>query len=189
MQNLSDYNKSKILLAVLVILLIFSASISNIKILSILTAVAFLISKDRYTVLKFSFFAVFIFSFLLAFANSIFNYYLTGQIQIAHQIVFVWRSFVLTYMTLAFVNRFSVIGIFGLTPDIKLFIILFLAKKELFVRILQESYEAAKSRGMNTKSFSDTLRLIASLSVTLFQKALELSKENSYALKSRGYHG
>ena len=92
-------------------------------------------------------------------------------------------------MTLAFVNRYGVIGMFGLTPDIKLFIILFLSKKELFVRILQESYEAAKSRGMNTKSLSDTLKLIASLSVTLFQKALELSRENSYALRSRGYHG
>jgi hypothetical protein len=189
MQNLPDYNKSKILLTALGILLIFGASTSNIKILGTLTVVALLISKDRYSVLKFSFFAVFIFSFLLAFTNSIFTYYLTGQIQIAHQMVFVWRSFVLTYVTLAFVNRFTIIGIFGLTPDIKLFIILFLAKKELFVRILQESYEAAKSRGMNTESFSDTLRLIASLSVTLFQKALELSKENSYALKSRGYHG
>ena len=52
-----------------------------------------------------------------------------------------------------------------------------------------KSYEAAKSRGMDTRNLGDTLKLIASLSVTLFQKALQLSKENSHALKSRGYNG
>lgn len=184
-----EYKKSKIFLAILGILLTFGASISNIKILAIFTIIAFLISKEKISVLRFSFFAVFVFSFLLAFTNTIFTYYINGYVDINHQVIFVWRSFVLTYMTLAFVNRYGIIGIFGVTPEIKLFIILFLAKKELFMRSLQESYEAAKSRGMDTRNLGDTLKLIASLSVTLFQKALQLSKENGYALKSRGYHG
>ncbi len=184
-----EYKKSKIFLAILGVLLVFGASISSIKILAVLTIIAFLISKEKISVLKFSFFAVFIFSFLLALTNGIFTYYINGYIDLNRQIVFVWRSFVLTYMTLSFVNRYGIIGIFGVTPEIKLFIILFLAKKELFMRSLQESYEAAKSRGMDTRNLGDTLKLIASLSVTLFQKALQLSKENSHALKSRGYNG
>ncbi len=189
MDRFSDFFISKVLLVILIATLIFTASSSSMMLFGILSVIAFLISKERFYVLKFTFFAVFIFSFFVAFINGIFIYYLTGQIDLTQQIIFVWRSFVLTYLTISFINRFGIVGVFGITKEIRLFIVLFLAKKELFIRILKESYEAAASRGMNTKSFSDTLRLIASLAVTLFHKALLLSKENNLALRSRGYYG
>ncbi|MDD5406361.1 MAG: hypothetical protein PHE73_05400 [Sulfurovaceae bacterium] len=186
--RMTVFDKSKLLSLMLLSLLILCGMLTNNFLISLFAISAFIISANRFVVLKFAFLAVLLFSGVTALANGIMMYYLVGQTDFSHLTTFVWRSFALSYIALAFINRFGVIGVFGINSDARLFLVLFLSKKELFTRMLEESYESAKSKGLNTRDIAGTLKLISSLSATLFVKAIYLSKENSYALKSRGYH-
>lgn len=186
--KLSVCGKSKLLSLLLLSLLIFCGLLTNKLLISLFVIGAFIISIDSFRTLKFAFLAVLIFSGITAIANAIMMYYLVGQTNISHLTTFVWRSFALSYIVFAFINRFGIIGLFGVNANIRLFLVLFLSKKELFMHMLEESYESAKSKGLNTRDIVSTLKLISSLSVTFFIKAIHLSKENSYALKSRGHY-
>ncbi len=186
--RLGVYDKSKLLSLLLLSLLILCGMLTSKLLICLFVIGALIISVDRFRIFKFALLAVLVFSGMTAIANGIMMYYLDGQTDISHLTTFVWRSFALSYIALAFINRFGIIGLFGVNANTRLFLVLFLSKKELFMHMLEESYESAQSKGLNTRDIVSTLKLISSLSVTLFIKAIHLSKENSYALKSRGHY-